>query len=126
MINKILYIYQFNIKTQELKIIEAKIKLDNDEEINNRTFYTLTIKKDNKPMRIHKRIRDINSFDIVRNGLYISSCSFDDSKIEEFKLKCIEHINEYKNRCEETIKSLTETIDWCHKSLKIVDSTQSL
>ena len=48
--NKILYVYQLNIKTQELKIIEAKVKFDNDEELNNRTFYTLTIKKDNKTM----------------------------------------------------------------------------
>ena len=125
MINKILYVYQMNIKTQELKIIEAKVKLDNDEELNNRTFYTLTIKKDNKPMRIHKRIRDIYSFDVERNGLYVSACSFDDSKVEEFKFKCIEHVNEYKRRCEETIKSLTETIDWCNNSLKIVDSTKS-
>ena len=124
MINKILYVYQLNIKTQELKIIEAKLKSD-DEDLNNRTFYTLTIKKDNKTMRIHKRIKDFYSFDVERNGLYVSACSFDDSKIEEFKLKCIEHVNEYKRRCEETIKSLTDTVDWCNKSLKIVDSTQS-
>ena len=69
--NKILYVYQLNIKTQELKIIEAKVKFDNDEELNNRTFYTLTIKKDNKTMRIHKRIKDIYSFDVERNGLYV-------------------------------------------------------
>ena len=40
--------------------------------------------------------------------------------LEEFRKIARKHVEDYKNKCDETIKQLLKTIDSCDKSLELL------
>lgn len=113
---EIIYYYLFNIKTLELKIIECDLEIL---PYNNNTVYRLT-SKDKRNYKIKNSINDLDTLYVQRNGIFLSGGSRDNTRIEEFKMKCIDLINDYKRRCEDNIKSLSETINKCNNSLNVL------
>lgn len=107
-----IYYYQFNMKTQEIKILEC-----NNEGSYFRDYYHLTTIVNGKKRRIRKRITNINYLEAERNGLFISACSLEKNKISEFKEACIEQLNEYKKSCEANINKLIKTINDCNNCI---------
>ena len=67
-----------------------------------------------------KKIYNIESFDVERNNISISACSYDGSKLDEFKKKCLELVYEYKAKCEKHITEMQENINHCNKSIEVL------
>lgn len=114
-----LYFYVFNIRTNNIKIDQCKI-----EEITTNYWgdvhYHLLCMRNGKTHRFMRKISNIDSFDVERNNISISACSYDGTKIEEFKKKCIKLILEYKEKCEYHIEQMEENIRFCNKSIEFL------
>lgn len=114
-----IYFYHLNILTQQLKVDEYEL-----EKISQGHFgYTLTISKNNYRRivrRIVRRISEPNNLELERNGINISCYTYHKDKINEFKALAINHVLEYKNKCQKTIEDMLVAIDNCDESLKLL------
>ena len=110
-----IYFYHLNIMTKQLKVDEYEL-----EKISQGHFgYTLTISKNNY-RRIVRRISDPNNIVLERNGINISCYTYHKDKLNEFKALAINHVLEYKNKCQKTIEDMLQAIDNCDESLKLL------
>ena len=69
---------------------------------------------------MNKVINDLEAFEVERSGINISGCSPYPDKLKEFKIKCINHVLDYKNRCEETIDAMNKAVNDCLESLNLL------
>lgn len=74
------YFYHFNILTQNIKVEEYEIM---NKWSNNR--YCLVTRRNNRIFKTKKRIPDLNTLVVERNGNNISCCCKDKDKLDEFK-----------------------------------------
>ena len=108
-----IYFYVFNIKTNEIKIEECSVEYG--------PYYSrLRCVRNGKHHKFLKKINDIESFIVERKNFNITAVSRDDSKIEEFKKKCIELVLECKESWESHIKEVEEKIVQCNKALEFL------
>lgn len=114
---ELIYLYQFNINTQEFKLIECE--LISKSKIND-NYYYLRYQKNGKPHSVTRCIKEEGQPNVERNSIFITGYYPDGNQMDDFKKECIRLLNEYKDKCNENINSLLQTIKVCDNAIDIL------
>lgn len=104
------YLYQFNIRTKEIKITECLLKSICKF---NEARYLIQIIKNNHFYRMFRNIKDINISNVERQGLFISGVYVENDRIDEFKEECIKQLMLYREKLQNDIKSALRLLREC-------------
>lgn len=109
-----LYYYVFNRTTYEIKLEEIKY----EKRINNSSIcYIINLDRATRPIRRMVYKKDIDDFKIASTGFHISAISYESTRMNEFKNKCIAALETQKVRLLENIDALNISLEVCQKAL---------
>lgn len=115
---ELIYLYQFNINTQEFKLIECE--LISKKQFNDNCYSIRYKKKNGKPHSVTRYFKEEGRADVERNSLFITGYYPDANQMNDFKKECIRLLNEYKDKCNENINLLLQTIKVCDNAIDIL------